>query len=117
MEELLNLHFTNNIWVFILPLALMIFDIVTGYYNAWENNEVSSQKMRDGLGKKCAELTWIAVGALFNFAFGVSAIMYFIVAYVIFMELVSLAENSEKLGFKVPESWKQKLNNTNKEDK
>lgn len=118
MEEMMNLHFTSVIWAFVLPLILMVLDIVTGYYNAWKNDEVSSQKMRDGLGKKCAELSWVAIGALFNFAFGASAIMYFIIIYVCFMELVSLAENADKLGFKLPSDWNLKVNNTkNKEDK
>lgn len=59
MEELMDLHFTNNIWIFVLPLALMILDVITGYYNSWKNNEVSSSKMRNGLGKKCAELCYV----------------------------------------------------------
>jgi toxin secretion/phage lysis holin len=61
MEELMNLHFTNNWWAVGVPIILMILDILTGYYNAWKNEEVSSSKMRDGLGKKCAELCYIIV--------------------------------------------------------
>jgi len=111
MEELMNLNFTNQWWALIVPLALMILDIVTGYMNAWEKNEVSSSKMRNGLGKKCAELCYIIVGFLFKFAFGTGAIMYFIVIYVIYMEIVSLAENCDKLGFPMPEKLKKKINN------
>ena len=116
MDSLLQLQFTNIAWAVILPLILMILDVLTGYYNAWKNNEVSSSKMRDGLGKKCAELCYIVVGFLLKFAFGTSSIMYFIVVYVIYMEIMSLAENGAKLGFPLPEKLKQKLNN-NKEDK
>lgn len=115
MEELLNLEFTNMIWVFLLPLLLMILDVITGYYNAWKSNEISSSRMRDGLGKKCAELVYIAVGTAFNFAFGISAIMYFLVIYVCYMEIVSLAENCSKLGLPLPTKIKEKLNN--KEEK
>ena len=79
MNELLNLQFTNIWWAILLALILMVLDIVTGYYNAWEKNEVSSTKMRDGLGKKCAELAYIIVGIIFRFAFGTSSIMYFII--------------------------------------
>lgn len=111
MEELMNLQFTKTIWIFLLPLILMVLDIFTGYYNAWEKNEISSSKMRDGLGKKCAELCYIAVGALFQFAFGASSILYFITIYVCYMEIVSLAENCTKLGFPLPEKLKEKLNN------
>ena len=115
MEELLNLHFTNIWWVLVLPLILMVLDILTGYYNAWKNNEVSSSKMRDGLGKKCAELCYIALGFVFKFAFAVDAIMYFMVIYVCYMEIVSLAENCAKLGLPLPDKLKDKLNNQKKE--
>ena len=67
--------------------------------------------MRDGLGKKCAELCYIIVGFLFEFAFGVDIVRYFMIIYVCYMELVSLAENCTKLGFPVPDKIKNKLNN------
>lgn len=111
MEALLELHFTNIAWCILVPLILMILDIITGYYNAWKNKEVSSSKMRDGLGKKCAELCYIVVGFLFKLAFGTESIMYFIVLYVCYMELVSLAENCDKLGIKLPNNISDKLNN------
>lgn len=115
MEELMNLQFTNTWWALALPLILMIMDILTGYYNAWKNNEVSSSKMRDGLGKKCAELCYIVVGFIFKFAFNTSSIMYFMVIYVCYMEIVSLAENCDKLGVKMPNKIKEKLNNKEEE--
>ena len=111
MEELLKLNFTNIVWVFVLPLLLMVLDIITGYYNAWKNKEVSSSKMRDGLGKKCAELCYILVGTAFKFAFGIDAIMYFMAVYICYMEIVSLAENCDKLGISLPKVVKEKLNN------
>lgn len=111
MEELMNLHFTNIWWVFLLPLIVMGLDVITGYYNAWKNDNVSSSRMRDGLGKKCAELCYVVLGTLFNFAFGISAVMYFMVIYVCYMEIVSLFENCAKLGLPIPNQIKQKLNN------
>lgn len=115
MEELMKLEFTSLWWAIVVPLILMILDIITGYYNAWKNNEISSTKMRDGLGKKCAELVYIIIGVLANFAFGVGAVMYFLIIYVCYMELVSLAENCAKLGFPMPKTLVKKLNN-NKEN-
>lgn len=122
MDQLLhNIHFTHTAWVFVAPLILMVLDIITGYYNAWKNNEISSSKMRDGLGKKCAELCYIIVGVLLKFAIGVDIAMYGLAIYVCFMELLSLAENCDKLGVKLPDKLKGKLNNVNdeinKEDK
>lgn len=111
MEELMNLHFTSRWWVFILPLTLMILDVITGYYNAWKADSVDSSRMRDGLGKKCAELCYIAIGALFNFAFEISAIMYFMVIYVCYMEVISLIENCDKLGVPLPDKIRNKINN------
>lgn len=117
MNELMNLKFTSEWWMLVFPLLLMVLDILTGYYNAWEHSRVSSSKMRDGLGKKCAELCYIIVGFLFKFAFGTSSIAFFIVIYVCYMELVSLAENCTRLGFPLPEKLKEKLNNKESEDK
>lgn len=115
MDELMNLQFTNELWAILVPVVLMVLDVLTGYYNAWEKGQVSSTKMRDGLGKKCAELCYIIVGFLFKFAFGTSSIMFFIVIYVIYMEIVSLAENCDKLGFPMPEKLKNKINNDKEE--
>ncbi len=110
MEYLQNLEFTNVIWLFALPLLLMLIDIVTGYINAWKSKNIDSSKMRDGIGKKCAELVYILLGILFKLAFEIDAVMYFIVVYICYMEFNSIAENCDKLGFEVP-ILKDKLNN------
>ena len=112
MEELFNnIQFSNIWWAIGTPMILMIIDVITGYYNAWKNSEVSSTKMRDGLGKKIAELTGIFLGVIAKYAIGATPIMYFAVIYVSFMELLSIVENWEKLGFKMPKKLKEKLNN------
>ena len=112
MENLIqSIQFTNIWWAIITPLILMVVDIVTGYYNAWKNNEVSSSKMRDGLGKKLAELTGVFLGILAKYSIGADPIMYFAIIYVCFMEGLSIIENWEKLGFKMPQKLREKLNN------
>lgn len=113
MNELLKLHFTSQIWLVILPLILMVIDIITGYYNAWEKDEISSSKMRDGIGKKIAEICYIILGMVFAVAFGIQAIAYFISIYIIYMELMSVAENCKKLGVSMPAELEKKLNNEN----
>ena len=115
MEIINEIHFTQNYWVILLPCILMVMDIITGYYNAWKRNEVSSSKMRDGLGKKLAELVYIVIAMLISFAFGIKAIFYFIGLYVIYMELVSIAENCQKLGIAMPKVLADKLNNYKKD--
>lgn len=115
MEILENLKFSHEYWEILLPLILMVFDVITGYYNAWKNNETSSSKMRDGIGKKLAEIVYIVVGIILGYAFGMKAIGYFISIYIAYMELVSIAENCKKLGVKMPEKLEEKLNNESEE--
>lgn len=110
MENLLNLSFASTLWQIILPLVLMVVDIITGYYNAWKNNDIKSKKMRDGIGKKMAEMVYILLGFLFSYAFNIQAISYFISIYIIYMELMSVAENCKKLGVDMPKQFSDKLN-------
>lgn len=117
MGELLKLHFTSNLWLVVLPLILMVIDVITGYYNAWKNDEISSSKMRDGIGKKIAEICYIILGIVFSIAFGIQAISYFISIYIIYMELMSVAENCKKLGVLLPAELEKKLNNGTEEIK
>lgn len=97
MEYLKEIEFTSNIWALILPLSLMIMDVITGYTYAWKKNNIKSSKMRDGLGKKCGELCYIIFGILTKFAFNINVIMFFMVFYICYMEIVSLFENCAKL--------------------
>ena len=114
MEDLIKeVHFTNLVWTFFLPLILMILDIITGYYNAWKNKEVSSSRLREGLGKKCGELAYLILGIAFKFAIGSNAIIYFISIYICFMEIISLTENCTKLGVPLPNSVKNQLKEYN----
>ena len=109
MEDFFKLNYTNEIWQVIVPLILMVLDIITGYYNAWKNKKVKSSKMRDGIGKKIAELVYILIGYLFAYAFGIKAVSYFISIYITYMELMSVAENCKNLGVKLPDVLKEKL--------
>ena len=122
MEQILyNIHFTNSLWIFLAPMLLIVLDVLSGLVNSWKNGDFKSAIMRAGLSKKFAELIYIVVGVIIKYAIGTSLILDFIVIYVCLMELSSLAENCDKLGFRMPEWLKKKLNNVsdeiNKEDK
>jgi len=113
----MKLSFSHIGWQVGLPLLLMVADIISGYYNAWKKNEIKSTKMRDGIGKKIAEVMYILIGFAFDFAFGVHYISTFVAIYITYMELTSLIENMEKIGVPFPATLKNKLNgNSQKND-
>ena len=116
MEELMQtIHFSNIWWAIATPLILIAIDVLTGVIIAWKNNNFTSAKMRTGLSKKFGELVYILVGILTKFALGTDMILYFAVLYICLMEVSSLAENCDKLGVKIPEKLKEKLNNKEEE--
>lgn len=118
MEEIIqNIHFSNIWWAIGSPLLLIVLDVLTGVILAWKNNNFQSAKMRAGLSKKFGELVYVLVGILTKFALGTDLLLYFTVGYICLMELSSLAENCDKLGVKLPEKLKDKLNNELAKDK
>ena len=105
----------NYIWFILLPLILEVLDVITGYLNAWINDDIQSKKMREGLGKKVGELVYCSVALLINSLFNIPSISYFITGYICFMEIMSLAENCDKLGVPMPNVLKKKVNNLEEE--
>ena len=113
LEEIMisDFEITHEIWFILLPLILETLDVITGYLNAWIRDDIQSKKMREGLGKKVAELVYCSVALLINLLFGLPSISYFITGYICFMEIMSLAENCDKLGVPMPNILKKKVNN------
>lgn len=117
MENIINdIQFTSTLWAILAPMILIVIDVLTGMIIAWRNNDFQSSKMRAGLSKKFGELVYVLVGILTKYAIGTDVILYFAVGYICLMELSSLAENCDKLGVKMPDKLKDKLNNTDKEE-
>lgn len=119
MENLTNIldkvKFANEIWVFIIPGVLMAIDILTGSLNAWAKSNFKSFKMREGLVKKCGEITILAIGQLFTIGLVLPTyIMSGISFYIIFMELISICENLQKMGVPIPKFIKKALDDTEK---
>lgn len=107
-------HFKNLYWIFIIPAAMMGIDILTGLIKAWIANDFQSSKMRSGLGKKAGEMAIIAIGLLFTAGMGIpDYILSGISLYIIFMELMSVLENLDKLGVPIPAFIAKTLNNVN----
>ena len=112
MEMLQNFHFQNEVWVLILPLALMVIDFITGSINAWANNDFKSKKMRSGLNKKTGEIAIIIIGELFSYGLGLPVyIMNLVSGYIIIMELTSVLENLNKMGVPIPKFISESLSN------
>ena len=87
---------------------------MTGLIFAFITNSFQSAKMRSGLGKKVGELLIILIGVLFTFGMGIPTyILKCIALYIIFMELMSILENLDKLGVPIPAFISKTLNNIN----
>lgn len=115
-----SVKFVNEIWVFVIPGILMAIDILTGSLNAWAKQNFKSYKMRQGLVKKCGEVTILGIGELFTIGMILPTyIMSGISFYIIFMELISICENLQKMGVPIPKFIKKALSDTEKalEDK
>lgn len=98
-----KIHFTSNLWVLLLPLALMGLDIITGLVKAWSNEDFKSKKMRTGLSKKIGEIAIIVIGELFQYSLTLPTyIMTCVSLYISFMELMSNVENLNELGVPLP---------------
>lgn len=110
-----DFEINNYIWFILLPLILEVLDVITGYLNAWIKDDIQSKKMREGLGKKVGELVYCSVALLINILFNIPSISYFITGYICFMEIMSLAENCDKLGVPMPNVLKKKVNNLEEE--
>lgn len=112
MYILQGFEFRNVFWCLVLPLVLMSFDVLTGFLNAWLKHEVKSAKLRAGLSKKVGELSILVIGEFFSFALTLPPeVMKFLAFYIIFMELISIIENLDKLGVPIPKSIKKVINN------
>jgi toxin secretion/phage lysis holin len=115
-----NVKFVNETWVFMIPGILMAIDILTGSLNAWAKRDFKSYKMRQGLVKKCGEVTILGIGELFTIGMILQTyIMSGVSFYIIFMELISICENLQKMGVPIPKFIKKALSDTEKalEDK
>lgn len=103
VEALKAIDFVSNKWILIIPSAMMLLDFATGILNAWAKHSIKSGKMRNGLVKKLSEL--IVIVAVELLVHGTNIPKTFLTctsAYIIFMEFISIIENTGAAGFKIP---------------
>ena len=107
-----NANFRDGNWVLIIPSVLMVVDFLTGLFNAWATGHLKSFKMREGLNHKVGELSILFMGELFTYGMRLPSIFINCVSlYIIFMEVVSIFENLDKMGVPIPKFVKKALRN------
>lgn len=116
MELMQKIHFVSSRWVFILPVALIAIDFLTGFVNAWVKRKIESSKMRAGLGKKLGEVLILVIGELVTVGLGLpKEVMFFFSGYILLMEAISICENLEKLNVPIPFFVKHALEQSQEE--
>lgn len=107
-------------WSVLLTVLFILnaFDMLSGMAAAWGN--IASRRFIQGVFKKCMMWVWVIVANLIHIALleqGVSIgfiIADSVVVLFIVAEIISLSENSTKLGLPVPEPIKRALDIFNK---
>lgn len=111
-EIISKANFRDGNWVLIIPSVLMVVDFLTGLFNAWATGHLKSFKMREGLNHKVGELAILFMGELFTYGMQLPNIFINCVSlYIIFMEVVSIFENLDKMGVPIPRFVKKALRN------
>lgn len=111
-DILAQASFRDNYWVIIIPAVLMVLDILTGVIHAWATGHLKSYKMREGLNHKSGELCVLLIGELFTYGMQLPGVFIHAVSgYVIFMELISIIENLDKMGVPMPKFVTSALRN------
>lgn len=96
-------NFTDERWAIWFPVCLMVCDFVTGFIKGWVKGKLSSKVMRVGLAKKICELILIVLVLVSVIAIGVPSSLVTITSiYVCITEAVSIIENLDAIGVKIP---------------
>ena len=112
IEVLQSFRFRNEWWVLILPISLMAIDVVTGLLKAFVTKTFQSSVLRAGGCKKAGEVAVLGVGELFTCALVLpDYVMIMVSAYIVFMEIMSIIENVDKLGVPIPAFVRDAVNN------
>lgn len=112
IEVLQSFRFRNEWWVLILPISLMAIDVVTGLLKAFVTKTFQSSVLRAGGCKKAGEVAVLGVGELFTCALVLpDYVMIIVSAYIVFMEIMSIIENVDKLGVPIPAFVRDVVNN------
>lgn len=99
----MSVSFRDDWWILILPACCIAIDVITGVLNAWIEHDLKSYLLRKGLGKKGGEILAIVLGELLVCGLSVpKEILGGVSVYIVFMEVISICENFDKLGVPIP---------------
>ena len=96
-------------------LACNMLDIVTGFIKAYDQKNVSSNKMKHGALSKVSIWCVVVVSIILSAYLGTDLTTY-IVSYYLIMEIVSILENASTF-IPVPDKLKNMLDNEQVETK
>lgn len=104
--------FMKNLYFIIIFTIFYFTDFILGFSNAWKNNAVESKKMKLGCWKLLGYLLIIAccicVDIMIYIGTGISAvdslspISKIAIVFINLNEFISIIENAQKLGLKIP---------------
>ena len=115
IKELMSIGFRDDWWILILPVACIVIDVITGVLNAWIEHNIKSYLLRKGLGKKGGEILTLILGELLVCGLAVpKELLGGVSIYIVFMEVISICENLDKLGVPIPVFIKNALATANK---
>lgn len=105
--------FMNNKYFIFIFLLFYLTDSILGFSNAWKNNAVESKKMKLGCWKLLGYLLLIfcciSIDVMIYIGTGIQAIdslspiAKIAIVFINLNEFVSIIENAQKLGLKIPE--------------
>ena len=116
MDIVYSIHFTNNYWIIAHPAIFALSDVITGLIQAQINNCKNSSVMRKGLYRKVGELgvimlvriTCIAIELPIKYPAAVAL-------YVCLMEGLSIMENLQAMGLRIPDFITRKAKDIDEE--
>lgn len=95
--------FAASMWVWLLPLSLIVIDVITGTLVGMATHSLKSSIASAGMRKKAGELLGLFTVAVVTWAFGLpKSFVSFFSVYFSIVETISIVENLNALGVPIP---------------
>ena len=95
--------FADGYWMWLLPLALVAMDVVTGTIDGLQKHKLKSSIAATGLQKKSGYFFLLLTVSVLNWAFELPFhFITFFSMYISLIELISILENLRDMGIRIP---------------